>query len=178
MRRIYFDTEFTGLHQRTKLISIGMVTEDDQEFYAEFNDFHDGFVSDDDLNFFINKLRPNLSRHRPDLKPDALGDSSEEVKKSLESWLIDVLAGHPAQMWSDCLSYDWMLFCQLWGHALKIPPYIYYIPMDLCTLLLHKGVDPDINREEFAGVESSSSKHNSLHDARIIKLCVEKAEAL
>jgi len=62
-------------------------------------------------------------------------------------------------------------------NLLLLPPFIYYIPFDLSTLLKIKGIDPDINREDFAGkIESpiKYSKHNSLHDALIIKACVEK----
>lgn len=36
---IFFDTEFTGLVPRTTLISIGMVSEVGERFYAEFNDY-------------------------------------------------------------------------------------------------------------------------------------------
>ncbi len=32
---IYFDTEFTGLHKNTTLISIGMIAENGRTFYAE-----------------------------------------------------------------------------------------------------------------------------------------------
>ena len=37
--KIFFDTEFTGIHQNTTLISIGLVTEDDHTFYAELSDY-------------------------------------------------------------------------------------------------------------------------------------------
>jgi hypothetical protein len=37
--KLFFDMEFTGLHQRTTPISIGMVTEDGQAFYGEFSDY-------------------------------------------------------------------------------------------------------------------------------------------
>ena len=37
--KIFFDTEFTGLHKGTELISIGMVDEVGRTFYAEFNDY-------------------------------------------------------------------------------------------------------------------------------------------
>jgi hypothetical protein len=36
-----------------------------------------------------------------------------------------------------------------------------------------KGIDPDINREVFAGIEGV--KHNALHDAKVIKACYEKS---
>jgi DNA polymerase III epsilon subunit-like protein len=32
--KIFFDTEFTGLHQKTTLISIGLVSECGKTFYA------------------------------------------------------------------------------------------------------------------------------------------------
>lgn len=35
MRKIFFDTEFTGLHQNTTLISIGLVSDEGERFYAE-----------------------------------------------------------------------------------------------------------------------------------------------
>ena len=39
MMRCFMDTEFTGLHQKTTLISLGIVSEDGRTFYAEFNDY-------------------------------------------------------------------------------------------------------------------------------------------
>jgi hypothetical protein len=37
--KIFFDTEFTGLHQGTTLISIGLISECGKTFYAEFTDY-------------------------------------------------------------------------------------------------------------------------------------------
>jgi hypothetical protein len=37
--KIFFDTEFTGLHQNTTLISIGLISECGKEFYAELTDY-------------------------------------------------------------------------------------------------------------------------------------------
>ena len=36
--KVFFDTEFTGLYKDTNLISIGLVSEDGKEFYAEIDD--------------------------------------------------------------------------------------------------------------------------------------------
>jgi hypothetical protein len=79
-------------------------------------------------------------------------------------------------MWSDCLSYDWVLFCQIWEHAFNIPKNVYYIPFDICTVFKLKAIDPDINREKFGcgEVYSEMPKYNALWDARIIKMCYEK----
>ena len=37
--KIFFDTEFTGLHKNTTLISIGLVDENGRTFYAEFSNY-------------------------------------------------------------------------------------------------------------------------------------------
>ena len=37
--KIFFDTEFTGLHKNTTLISIGLVAENGDKIYAELNDY-------------------------------------------------------------------------------------------------------------------------------------------
>ena len=44
--KIFFDTEFTGLHKGTELISIGMVDEVGRTFYAEFNDYDKNQIED------------------------------------------------------------------------------------------------------------------------------------
>ena len=44
--KIFFDTEFTGLHQNTTLISIGLVAETGQTFYAELTDYDKNQIDD------------------------------------------------------------------------------------------------------------------------------------
>ena len=66
-----------------------------------------------------------------------------------------------------------VLFNDIFGTAFDIPKNIYYIPFDLSTLLYVKGIDPDINREEFANMKDGSQKHNALWDAKVIKRCFE-----
>ena len=96
------------------------------------------------------------------------------IADCLSEWLCDLGA---VEMWSDCLSYDWVLFNQLWGHAFKIPANVYYIPFDISTLFKIKGIDPDINREAFSfghDIPEDAKKHNSLWDSLVIKKCYEK----
>jgi len=173
--KIFFDTEFTGLHQNTTLISIGLVSEDGKTFYAEFTDYDktqvDSWIQKNVINNLI----------IPDSELGTLGMSIEVTPeysrvKSITSVIRDELEDWFSQfdkieMWSDCLAYDWVLFNQLWGHAFNIPKNIYYIPFDLSTMFKIKGIDPDINREAFCGIKGP--KHNSLHDAVVIKGCYD-----
>lgn len=170
---IYFDSEFTGLHQNTTLVSIGFVTEYGDEFYAEFNDFDKKQVDEwleenviSNLQFNNVKTAFKETKKRIDIK-----DSTMNVVKELTKWLKQF---DDIEIWSDCLSYDWVLFNQLFGHAFNIPKNIYYIPFDLSTAFKCNGIDPDISREEYAEIKSSDKKHNALWDAQIIKKCCVK----
>lgn len=173
--KIFFDTEFTGLHQGTTLISIGCVAESGQEFYAELTDYDKSQIDE----WLQENVIDNLY-----LSEDIIssgGYNQLEVRSSqnvvvaqLDNWLDQFDA---VEMWSDALAYDWVLFCQLWGHAFNIPKNVYYIPFDIVTLMKVKGIDPDINREDFVGIKEfnkSQAKHNALWDAKIIKQCYMK----
>ncbi len=175
--RVFFDTEFTGLHQDTTLISIGLVAENGQDFYAEFSDYDRSQVTPWIQDNVIDKLCfPEDSLILPVAHMTVRGDR-DLVTHHLTKWLDSLDHPPPHQMWADCLAYDWVLFCQLWGGASAIPKSVYYIPFDLCTLLEIEGIDPDIRREAFAygnGHDVDEEKHNSLWDARTSKVCYEK----
>ena len=158
--KIFFDTEFTGLHQGTTLISIGMIAEDGRELYCELNDY--------DKTQIDEWLRDNVIANLHNTNPI----NTEQLREAIEGFIEPY---DNVEIWSDCLSYDWVLFNQIWGHAFNIPKSIYYIPFDLCTLFKIKGIDPDVRREEYAEMTNGSQKHNALWDAKVIRECYLKA---
>ena len=158
--KIFFDTEFTGLHQKTTLISIGMVAEDGRELYCELNDYDETQIGDWLIEYVMSGLS-NTNRV-----------SIAELRLAIEEFIEPY---NEVEMWSDCLAYDWVLFCQIWDHAFNIPSKIYYIPFDISTLFKVKGIDPDISREEYCGMTEGSRKHNALWDAKVIQKCYLKA---
>lgn len=173
--KVFFDTEFTGLRQKTTLISIGLISENGRTFYAEFNDYDTRQVDEWITENVIAHLRfegQHESTPRLDLEHHAMKGSKYRVCESLTGWLGQF--DTQVEMWSDCYAYDWVLFCELFGGAMSVPKDVYYIPFDLSTLFKVKGVDPDISREEYAGM-NGISKHNALWDAKVIKACYEKA---
>ena len=179
--KIFFDTEFTGLHQNTTLISMGLVAEDGKTFNAEFNDYDKSQINPWlEENVISNLLFKNEEFVRPKGVPTTLNDyimkgTSQEVANVLRFWLSQY---GKVEMWSDCLAYDWMLFNNLYGTAFDIPDNVYYIPMDICPLLKYAGVDPDVSREEFSEINGANQKHNALFDAKVIKLCYEKLKRI
>lgn len=171
--KIFFDTEFTGLHQKTTLISIGLISECGKTFYAEFNDFDSSQVDEWIQQNVIRNLRYH-SYNSFNLESDTAifcKDNKENIKAKLTTWLEQF---GDVEMWSDCLSYDWVLFNNIFGNAFCIPQNVYYIPFDICTLFVLKGIDADVSRETFAQLEDKSEKHNALWDAKVIRACYFK----
>jgi hypothetical protein len=173
--KLFFDMEFTGLHQNTTPISIGLIDEQGKMFYAEFNDYKQNQVDEWIEENVIKYLLYNhtlFHLHKSQYNDISMKGTVDTVASELRAWLSQY---DSVEMWSDCLAYDWVLFNQLFGHAFKIPSNVYYIPFDLSTLLWTKGINPDINREEFAGYVWSSDnhypKHSALWDAKIIREC-------
>jgi len=180
--KLFFDTEFTGLRQDTTLISIGIVSDNNKIFYAEFTDYNQKHIDEDE--WLKDNVISNLIFKSDDQVSSIDYDNmfikgcSYYIKTKLKLWLKMF---NKIEMWSDCLAYDWVLFNNIFEHALKIPKNIYYIPFDICTLFKIKGIDPDISREEFTNNinielpgKFKNKKHNSLYDAFIIKNCYNK----
>ena len=181
--KVFFDTEFTGLHQNTTLISIGLISECGKTFYAELTDYDKSQVDEWLQKNVIDNLLLTPQNNCADNNEWKLIGDTKALKEALTVWLSQF---ENVEMWSDCLAYDWVLFNEIFGHAFNIPENVYYIPFDICTLFKAKGIDADISREEFVGIVNSKGqnetsellmKHNALFDAKVIKLCFEKLTA-
>lgn len=175
--KLFFDLEFTGLHQGTTLISLGIISEDGRQFYAEATDYDRSQVSPWIEENIISKLDPWIGPYQPG-RVFVKGDR-EGIAEALREWLSQF---DTVEIWGDVLAYDWVVFCELFevvneDTAERLPRNVYYIPFDIATLMKIKGVDPDISREEFSGV-STLAKHNALDDARIIRACYERLMSL
>jgi hypothetical protein len=168
--RLFFDTEFTGLHQNTTLISIGFISENGKTFYAELTDYDESQVDEWISENVISKLKyTNEGIYNYNYSEFEMKGNSFEVAEQLRLWLLQF---EEVEIWSDCLHYDWILFINLFGGAFDIPKNVYYIVFDLCTAFKMKEIDPDINREEFAlGDSTINEKHNALWDAKMIRAC-------
>lgn len=187
MTRIYFDTEFTGLHKQTTLISIGLVDEAGRQFYAELTDYDQTQVDSwlqanviDKLYLREAPLLPLRSGNgygfRVEDKLLMIGDS-DQVRIELLNWLS---AYDKVEFVSDVCHYDFVLLIDLlYGHALKMPSHVSAVCHDLNQdLALFFNVDSikafDMNREEvllkaFNVDLGISLVHNALHDAKVIR---------
>lgn len=178
--KIFLDTEFTGLHKNTTLISIGLVSECGKTFYAEMIDYDymqlNPWILENVIHNLTNQTMLDNSYTNSEGNMNCKCDS-KWLEIYLKHWLLQF---KEVEIWSDCLAYDWVLFCNIFGEAFKIPENIYYIPFDICTSFKELGIDPDINREEYAGMDTGltkgSQKHNALWDAYVIQGCYKKLD--
>ncbi|KQN96905.1 3'-5' exoribonuclease domain-containing protein [Paenibacillus sp. Leaf72] len=179
MTRVFLDTKSTMLHQSMTLISIGLVTEDGQTFYAELTNYDKSHVDEWLQKNVIDNLiiHPKRKHYYRVTDTDAiyLGDTAL-IRIKLSEWLgkFDMI-----EVWSDYLSYDWVLFNQLFGHAFNIPRNVYSNPFDIRNLFMMYGIDPDICWEKFAQnggllLTENEHKHHALWDAKVMKACFER----
>ncbi|MEM6845699.1 MAG: 3'-5' exoribonuclease [Bacteroidota bacterium] len=173
---LFLDTEFTGLHQQSSLISLALVADDDTSFYAEFTDFDKKQVNEWIEQNVIQHLFLENGQRKEEDKNWQISGNRLEISQALRRFLSQYNWVH---IWADCLAYDWVLFCNLFGGAMNLPNNIFYMPFDLVTLLKINNIDPDIDREKLVHeslkvIPLTQTKHNALWDAHIIKLCYEK----
>lgn len=177
---IYFDTEFTGLHKNTTLISIGLVDENNRTFYAEFTDFDQSQVNDWILENVIEHLICNKPENRGKRGTSIFGDKTivvgekQLIKTELENWLSEY---DDVQLVSDVCHYDMVLFIDIFGDAFSIPKNVsavcYDINQDIAKYNKYSNREAfDESRENFIGrqgITINGDKHNSLYDAMVIK---------
>lgn len=117
---IFFDTEFTDLCIDSRLISIGLVSEDgERSFYAELSDTYElADVGD----FARESVLPRLEKSR------AIFLTMSEVRTRLWIWINGF--GEPVTLITDSLAWDWpwiqKIFCErnVWPENLDRNPEI------------------------------------------------------
>ena len=170
--KLFFDCEFTGLHQNTTLVSIGLISDKGHHFYAELYDYDKSQIDDWLQVHVINNLKFKepaegedrygvFSRHFDNSVGESLYDSysvdiqlnKNQLRTELEKWLSQF---EEVQMIGDCLSYDWVLFCEIFGGARFLPKHVYYIPDDIAIMFGKNKLtnyDMDFNRETLVSLE-------------------------
>lgn len=208
LMNFYFDTEFTGLYQNTLLLSIGIVSESGKKFYGEIlenvlknsNEWvGDNVIPNMIANGCIDTIKNIISI--PDVEIAICKDKSE-LRTRLYEWLEEQVYIPPnegdqyekdnkgshaiAQFVSDVCHYDFVLLCDVFEGALRLPDFISPFCHDINTDIANAGIEGisneyeafDANREALLemltereeGAIDSSMKHNALHDACVIEL--------
>lgn len=180
---IYFDTEFTGLHKDTTLISIGLISENDKTFYAEFIDYDKSQVD----AWIKENVIDNLIIKDYGVKKDTWNETTVKGNKTLIKFYLSMWLAQfeSVQLVSDVSHYDMVLFIDIFGSAWDLPknvnPSCHDINQDIANYLEIDEKDAfDENRERLLiyfdekSELPSGAKHNSLYDAKVIKGLYER----
>lgn len=171
--KIFFDTEFTGLHKDTTLISIGLISEDGRTFYAELSDY-DRTKCDD---WIRNNVIKNLHYKKlKDYIPNYHYGSQVDISVSLQNWFNQFPT---VELVSDVCHYDMVLLIDLFGNAFHLPKNVcaacYDINQDIAryyNISLAEAFDKsreEILYEKYKENAVSGDKHNALYDAKVIR---------
>lgn len=183
--KIYFDTEFEGLRKDAKLISLGLITEDNQELYIEFDGIdiqkQDQWIKDNVLQNTILYGQKEISEITDEA--NYYKGDKDEIKGVLLHWLNQF---DNVQFISDVCHYDFVFLIDIFGSAWDLPknivPYCHDINQDIMDLFwLNEKEAFDFSREDILdnlGLEVKGNKHNSLYDAKVIKAIYEYKNGL
>lgn len=175
--KVFFDTEFTGLHKNTTLISIGLITENEETFYAEFTDY-DRSQCDD---WIKENVLPNLYCVKEMNKPVPdnyhIGNK-EHIRILLSHWFIHF---GEVELVSDVCHYDMTLLADIFGGAFNMPNCVcsacHDINQDIAKYYNISIKDAFNQSREVILKENNivipGDKHNSLYDAKVIKAIYE-----
>jgi len=113
------------------MISLALVADTGETFYAEFTDYD--MEGAEDLGWILNNVLSNLilDETKPDynIKNMRIRDNSAAIRSAIRIWLNQFgeiqkdkegnIIPH-IQIWADVPHYDWVLFC---GHVPTVPQY-------------------------------------------------------
>ena len=185
--KIYMDTEFTGLHKDTSLVSIGLISEDGRKFYMENYDYNkdqvDNWIQENVINntTYLSDIN-ELGMCNMDIKNLYGVGTKERIEEELIRWFKQF---DEVQLVSDVCHYDMVLLIDIFGTAFDLPSNVSPVCVDINDQIAnYLAISPakafDVSREgllkELLGFEITGEKHNSLYDARVIKAISEQIE--
>ena len=167
MTKIFLDTEFIDNGKTLELISIGLVKENGDEYYAinrEFNPKNASqWVNDNVLNQLPSK-DVNITDHSisPRIKSESLAwKTRKQIRRDIiEFCSLYQESDSDPEFWADYASYDWVVFSQIFGTMMDLPKNYPMYCKDLRQELDRAGLtDKDLPKQK-------DSLHHALHDAR------------
>lgn len=165
---VFLDTEFSSLVEPASLISIGLITEDeDRSFYAELSDT---YTQEDCSDFVIEEVLPLLDA-RPIAEPVNYKQvcarmTLAETSLHLNYWFAALI--DPVQVWSDAPNYDWRYIQHIFS-ANGLPYNLLATP----NAILREDTSANARYQNTVEREYSVNilkRHHALDDAKAMRL--------
>lgn len=146
--KFFLDTEFWDDGSRVWPISIGIVSEDGREYYAECNE---GTGEARKADWIKDHVTPHLF-------PPGIAKLNAEIASEIKEFI----GGEPAEFWAYWASYDWVVLCQIHGGLMNLPRNVSPWVRDLAWL------DPTLERIRALKIHNPKP-HHALYDARELR---------
>ena len=165
--RFFLDTEFIDTGRDIDLLSIGVVSEDGREFYAQNAEAHferaDEWVRNNVLVHF-DQCGQGTPMEWP-LGGVAMAHGSRRCHQACPWWSragiaegLRYFAEPQPEFWTYYRAYDWVVVSQLYGRMLDVPSGWPLYCRELQQMFDERGVAPD--------ARDPSAAHHALADAR------------
>lgn len=151
--RYWLDTEFLEDGKTIELISIGIVSNDGREYYAENSEFDPARATD--------WLNENVMPH---LIGGEASKPRQQIAEEIYQFCHPETYGRP-NFWGYYADYDWVVFCWLWGRMIDKPDGFPMFCNDIKQWCEARG-NPRLP-------EQTTTAHNALEDARWNKQAFE-----
>lgn len=181
--KYFFDTEFIEWAGGIQLVSIGIVAEDGRKFYAESCTFDERLA---DPWVHANVLSKLVSRDHSPRNPwtgqshlhivntttvctmsnpskafDYVFGTEQFIKECLLELLHKDKDGMP-EFYAYYASYDWVVFCRIFGRMIDLPRYFPKFVRDLKQMMVERNLTQDWKRRV---CPDPVGEHNALVDA-------------
>lgn len=146
--KVFFDTEFNEDGTTIDLISIGMVKENGDEYYAVnlSADWERVYENEWLLKNVVDKLDYSYAKPKSQIR--------NEVSEFLHT-------ANPVELWAWYGAYDHVALAQLFGKMMDLPDHIPMYTNDL---------KQEVDRLKVGVPYQPSGNHNALEDARFLKV--------
>jgi 3' exoribonuclease, RNase T-like len=184
--RVWYDTEFLEDGKTIELISIGMVREDGEEYYAVVDQPAITMLRIQQHEWLRENVLPSLpTKTTEDGSFTFIDPTHPDVKKKrvIAQEVRDFIVGTPesewqgqhrkraADLWAWYGAYDHVALCWLWGPMSELPPGVPMYTNDIKQECVRLG-DPKMP------VQRTGTAHNALEDARHNRRMHEYLEAV
>ena len=149
--RWFLDTEFNEDGETIELISIALVSEKLEMYYAVSADFNESH---------IRRTNPWVAQN---VLPQLEGEERIPRAQIRDDIKDLVLFRDKPEFWGYFADYDWVVFCQLFGKMIDLPRGMPMYCNDLKQLMRERG----IRKEDLPSQDGQ--EHNALADARWVR---------
>lgn len=152
--KYFLDTEFIEYPNTIQLISIGIISEDNREYYAVNKECNCSKANDWVVKNVLNKM-PEFNSKLNLLE----GKTLQQIKEDLKSFCKDDIC----EFYGYYSDYDWVVFCWIFGTMVELPANFPKYCIDLKQMMDQNGYTKEWKKEY---CPDPIDAHNALVDAK------------